>query len=408
VVLNADQIGDKAPGWRRLDYVLHLLGLAVALVILLSLTIMAVTDDSGFIDRDWIAFDTAADRLTSGELDQIYSGFEVDKLPYLYPPYTLVLSLPLAPLPPRASFLFSASLVLVTVMASLRVLSLCRPAPAGEHLAIGSAVFASGAVITATLTGQYSGLYLLSLSAGVFFWTKDQRFRSGGAMALLFIKPNIGVVALVCLLWSRSRAAAAGLGATVVGMAAASMVLGPEIWGDFFTTLVDTARLNEGENAFVDLQVTVLASLRILIGGGSLSVAVWAVWLMVTAVLGLAVLSVWRRPEQARSPLRLFGTMALFALAANPRLYFYDAVLLVLPVVARYVDRETYGSILHRRLSAVLAIIALGSTWGIAAGLNPLLAAVGPASAAWLVVEADDMRRVRTLVATTAESHAEV
>ena len=47
--------------------------------------------------------------------------------------------------------------------------------------------------------------------------------------------------------------------------------------------------------------------------------------------------------------LRVVGLGALLCVAANPRLYFYDALVLVVPAARWYLDRTTYMSRAMRR-----------------------------------------------------------
>ena len=70
--------------------------IAVTGVLVLMLAVWVLDDPSTNLETDWTAFDRAADRFFAGETVYRPFSFEEEPLPYLYPPFVLWLSFPLA------------------------------------------------------------------------------------------------------------------------------------------------------------------------------------------------------------------------------------------------------------------------------------------------------------------------
>jgi len=313
---------------------------------------------------DWIAFDRAADRVVAGE--QVYRPFdaETESLPYLYPPYALWLALPLALFGFYGSFVFSAALTFFTLVGGAMLIARRGSLSPGDRGAAVTACVASGATITSTLIGQYSGLYALSIGAGTYLFDRGREGWAGAVLALLVLKPNIAIAVPVVLVWSRSWRA---LGGFVVGTAlviASSIPFGAGRWRGFVSNAQMMAELQRADIVPFDKMVTIQGSLQEAFGFGTSSPLLWLIWLIVVGGLGLAVLEVWRAEALTTSPIRAFGALALFMVAANVRLYFYDAVLVAVGSLAVFSVRDVVRSVGIRRLLGGCMIGVWVALWG--------------------------------------------
>ena len=94
--------------------------LLVAGVLAFMLAAWVMSDPVENLSTDWTAFDNAADRVFAG--DDVYRPYdaEAEPLPYLYPPFALWLSLPMALFGFAGSFLYSALLTGTCFVVGLR------------------------------------------------------------------------------------------------------------------------------------------------------------------------------------------------------------------------------------------------------------------------------------------------
>jgi hypothetical protein len=142
-------------------------------------------------------------------------------------------------------------------------------------------------------------------------------------------------------------------------------------------------------------QVTLLSLWRTLVSAGTASGASTALWLGSSAVVLAVVAAAWRRlpAVAATAPLRWWGTVVLLAVALNVRLYFYDALLLVVPAAGWYLERDRYAS--RRRWWACGAMLG-----GAFLALYPVMVdvpggvLVGGLTAVWAMLEAVDLARL--------------
>lgn len=373
------------------------MALLIAGVLILMLIAWVLDDPVENLSTDWTAFDKAADRVLAG--DDVYRPYDAESepLPYLYPPFALVLALPLGALGFAGSFIFSALLSLCSLVLGLVWMGRANeqaddpanhPTGAVDRATALIVGLASGATISSTLIGQYSGIYALAVGGAARAYTTDRQVLSGAFLALLWLKPNLAVAVPVVLLWSRSWDVLRGFSMASLLVFAASLPFGVHRWEGFFSNVQMMAELQETGVVPFRKMVTVLGSAQTVFDVESTEPALIVFWLTTTALLGIAVLVLWRRSALAESPVRAFGAFALFIVAANPRLYFYDSTLVVVGVLGVWIATNSVGGGLAKRLVPGLAALAWLSLWG---GLFvPLNIFVGPLAGLTLLVSAAD------------------
>lgn len=364
----------------------------VAGVFIFMLVAWVLEDPAENVMTDWTAFDNAADRLTSGETIYRPWNQDTEPLPYLYPPFALWMVLPLALLGFWASFAFSTLTPLAAYFTGLRKLGSAESDSLAVNRTTGLIVaLASGPAIGANLIGQYSGLYVLAFGAAALLYTRDLRVLSGLVLAFLWIKPNLAIVVPFALVWSRSWRPLKGFAGGTVLMLVLSLPFGLEQWNGFASNIANMAELQERGVVPIDKMVTVLSSVQTVFG---LEAAVWpsiAIWAVAAAILGVAILVLWTPTRLAESPVRAFGALAVFAVVANPRLYFYDSSLLLMGVYGLWLSASVRSSARAVQWTSVLAMLVWAGSWGsLFPVLNPI---VGPSAAALLLLTAGDSFR---------------
>lgn len=374
--------------------------IALVLVAIVAMVFVAgtVATQVAHLQGDWQAFDRAATRAVSGDRSSVYLESRTESLPFLYPPYTLWLLLPLAALPELASYLVVMAASVVAVVASFAIT--CRvarpadtPAQDGRRIALAAGVVASfGPVYQMVRYGQLSPLYLLAFTIAAWAGERRRPFLAGCAIATLAVKPNLLVPVVVLLFAARAWPTLRGVGVGVTVLVGSTLPFGAGPWLGFLDavrfvgTVERTSTLNPG------MQVTLMAALRVLCSGGAATRATAMAWAVTVAVLGIGVLRRWWRASTPDPT--CWGLAVLFVVAANPRLYFYDAIVLVLPALLWWLRDQSPGAPPRRGLVGAL----LGAIWVAGCVLGPataLLPAVGPLAALWLLAELGGLRSAR-------------
>ncbi len=363
------------------------------------------------INRDWVAFDDAADRLAAApHAADVYRDSMREEWPFLYPPYVLPLVAPLAAIGPMASYLLAAGLGLVAVGCSLRLFRTTRPYSSGEADALRAGVLGCGVVLANTITGQFAPLYLLAVVGAWWAWSRGHRARAGAALGILLLKPYLAVPFLGYLALRRDRRALGGFALVALGALAVGLAFGSDAWAAYADSLAYMATKERIGLTPTDKQVTVVSAVRVLLLGGGTATWVEVLWLAVAASTGAVVLAAltsgrpWRLvPTRSTPTLRTVGLVALFAVVASPRLYFYDALLAVPAAVAWYLHRYDYASPRRHRLIGGCIAAAVAAYQTIFTPF-PMTYLAGVAMAGWLVIEALDQRAGNR----TAEAAAEV
>ncbi len=370
----------------------------VRIIALLCTTLLAVllvqwvaADPIERLNTDWTAFDNAGDRFRAQDTIYRLPDVETEPFPYLYPPFALWLAVPLSWLGFWGSYAVSALVPLVAYVLGLGLFG--RLGDGRQDRTTGFVLaLASGVAFGATLIGQYSGLYALFLGAGAYLFTRDRRMLAGVVLALLWIKPNVAIAVPVVLVWSRSWKTLRGFGLGTVGLLLASLPFGVGQWSAFAESARRMAELQEEGLVPIDKMVTVLSSIQTNLGLEAEPTISIAIWLVVAGVLGVSVLVPWTRGRLADDPLRAFGALGLFVVAANPRLYFYDGALAAIGMYGVWLSAQRSGSAVEKRWLTIAGLMLWVGLWGaVWSGLNVF---VGPVAGAALVLVA--VERVRS------------
>lgn len=365
------------------------IALVIAGVLVFMLIAWVLDDPVENLSTDWTAFDNAADRVLAGE--DVYRPYDAtsEPLPYLYPPFALWLALPLGIFGFTASFVFSALLSAGCLVFGLVWMSRAETGTADRSriaerttaLIVG---LGSGAAITSTLIGQYSGVYALAIGGAARAYSTDRRTLAGVFLALLWLKPNLAIAVPVVVVWSRSWVVLRGFAIASAGIFVSSVPFGLDQWNGFSSNVQMMAELQETGVVPFRKMVTILGSAQTLLDVNTTEPGLIVFWLGSTGLLGIAVLQLWRREALEESPMRAFGALALFVVAANPRLYFYDATLVVVGSLGIWLSSTRFGGATARRFLAVLMFASWISLWGgVFVALNTL---VGPLAGLTLVV----------------------
>ncbi len=325
------------------------LTLAVALHALWILSVAQVWPTPEIERRDYAVFVRAGRRALAGELDGVYAprpgGF-----PFLHPPPVIALSAPLGLGDERAAYVVLTALAFAALGLSIAALRAIAPRP-GEHDVVWLALLASAPWSIALVLGQPAALLLAALLVGLAALER-RPLAAGLAWSVLLLKPQLALAPLALAIVRRDRRALSGVLLGGFALAALSLPLGLARWPEWIAALARTG--GEVSSAAIPLwkQHTWLAFLR--------SVApapiAWAGWI---AALPLGALVLWRLRSE-RSSLRAGALLALATIALSPYAYFYDALLLLAPGAALWVERERYA---RRALVTIGALAALTFAW---------------------------------------------
>lgn len=353
------------------------------------------------LERDWVAFDRAASRVVQGRFAEAYRASATEQFPFLYPPYALWITAPLALLGRVGSYL----LVLATGLAGLAAAGwgLDRLVPASRR-AVGAVVavsLVSGSFLLVVITGQNTAVYVGAILVGMVWRDRARSAGSpagsraaGAAWAVLLVKPNIAALFVVYLVARRERRSLEGFAAATAVALASTIPMGWAAWQGFLDGLALVGRIVSVTQNWYG-QVTVLAAFRVTLDPLGAGWAARPLWLLACAPLGLyALLTWWRaRPAEGLGELRLVGSVCLLAVAANPRLYFYDALLLLVPAAAWFLARGSaaQGPGTRRVIGACVVVAFLA---GFAEfGALPISPAIGVAAWVWAAVELRSLNR---------------
>ena len=249
-------------------------------------------------------------------------------LPFITPPTTAVLSLPLTLLGPGAAYrLFSLVQLLLTVAAAW-VAARAGPWPeqrgTARLVAAGAAV-AGTATLPLLLLGQWDGVCALGLALAYSGWRRHRSFSAGLWLCLGFgiAKPHLAVGLLAFTIGRRDGRALLGIATGAAGLIAASLVaVGPGATLGFL-----------GASSFALGNTPPASTLGLLglaaswLGPGSAAEAA-AVVGGALGIAGCGLLGWWGRGRCDRLEVSL-AAAAVLSLLVTPHLLAHDLVVLV-------------------------------------------------------------------------------
>ena len=327
---------------------------------------------------DFVAFWAAAKLTLAGEplsaFDQValteaggYPGAETGSFYWHYPPGFLLLIAPLGALPYWAAWI-------VFVLGSLVCLALAvrRPAevlPGGWRLLTVAPVVLIGCLAI----GQNSVLWTAALVAALWAMRRERPAAAGLWIALLTLKPQLGVlipVALVAARQWRVIAWASGLAAALV--VASTIPFGTAYWGHFLADLDGTVQ--RMEQGFVLPPLTSFYGFIRILGAGH-EAALWA-QLAVSVAVVAAIAWIWSR-RNVSYDLKCAALCAAIPLV-TPYAYYYEMVLTL--AAAMFLVRDGFGRGAFARLWLLIVwfgpvpALYLPSVTTVAVGATPIVA----------------------------------
>ncbi len=324
--------------------------------------------------RDYRVFWDAGHRFLHGELAGIYDAHP-GGFPFLHPPPAIVLSTPLGFVSERTAYALVTALSFLAL--ALAVHALRRLAPRGDALdVVVLIVLASAPWAIALVLGQPIALLLAALAVGLAMLRAERPIAAGLAWSLLFLKPQLAIAPLAFALVTQRRAALAMI-AGGAGLFLLSLPAGVERWPEWIAAIARTTSDVAAARVPLWKQHTWLAWLL------SVTPRVAQIgWALALVPLAIAAL----RAAARRSLLRAGALIALATVALAPYAYFYDALLLAVPVASLALDRDAYPRRAWIAL-AVLAAITLVAEHASFFALQRGPAVSGLLVTAWLAIE---------------------
>lgn len=269
---------------------------------------------------------------------------------WLYPPAWHVAVMPFGLLPFSAAFVLYSAIAYLAFAASVR--RLAAPLPGGVAL-----MLAGPAMVLILQFGNNSLLWTAGLVAALVALANGRAAVAGGLIALLTLKPQLGIlipVALVsCGHWRTIAWATAG---TLAIAALSTVAMGADYWLHWIDMIHTMTGFMETALVRFNLMITWYALARYYGVGHEIAFALQIAVLLAAAA---AVAWVWRRPVTA--DLRA-ATLCVAIPVATPYAWHYEMSLVL--VAAMFLARDGFGATKGAR--AWLFALWLGQVPGLA------------------------------------------
>jgi hypothetical protein len=252
----------------------------------------------------------------------------VINLPFITPPTSALLALPLTALDPGTAFRVWSLLELLLLTLAVWIAIRAGPWPSSPgrlpRVATALMALAAGGTYAFLVLGQIDGVTALGLAAAYVAWRKDRPALAGFWMALGFAatKPHLALGLGVWLVARRDWRALAGALAGSAVVAAVSLVLvGPAGIGGFISALGFAAGNTPGAST-----LGIPGLVASWLGGGTVAVVIGIAGSLV-ALAGCWLLGARTRGVPGALEVSLAGAAAL-SLVASPHLLPHDLVIL--------------------------------------------------------------------------------
>ena len=178
---------------------------------------------------------------------------------------------------------------------------------------------------------QFSWLWTLGFMACFRWRRRGHDFTAGLCLSLLTLKPQFAAAAVLWLLLRPAWRTLAGLFVGFMSQAAiVAIVLGPNIWRDYFVGTSIYSRLSSLYEFDPEYQQALLGIFQGWLGGEQ-------IWLCRGLALLVAAFACWGAFRIFRSPTANHrmgeSSVILLVLLVNPHLLIYDLTLLLIPMV---------------------------------------------------------------------------
>ena len=179
------------------------------------------------------------------------------------------------------------------------------------------------------LHGQVAALVLVCFTGAWVALRRQYWFVFGLLLGSVCFKPPFLVAALCALVLTRDvRAAAGTIVAVAVQVLAVSLILGTDIWRQYFDKVLVLVNSPEMFEPKLWQMHNLKGFWQLLLGSGTVASALW----VGTAVVALAALAyVWRRTD---SPDLRMSALVIVTVLVSPHLYIYDLVVIAVALAA--------------------------------------------------------------------------
>jgi hypothetical protein len=326
---------------------------------------------------DFSASYVAALLLRDGEGSQLYDqqveherhlsllpAGTVINLPFITPPTSALLALPLTVLDPGTAFRVWSVIELLLLALAVWIAIRAGPWPSSSgrspRAATSLIALAAGGTYAFLVLGQIDGVTALGLAAAYMAWRKDRPMLAGFWMALAFAatKPHLAIGLAVWLVARRDWRALAGALAGSAVVAGVSLVLvGPAGISGFVSALGFAVGNTPGAST-----LGVPGLVASWLGGGSVAVVIGIAGSLL-ALAGCWLLGARSRGLPHSLEVSLAGAVAL-SLVASPHLLPHDLVILAPAFAwcaarAAAADFAPWPGLVTIRLIAAWAILAV-------------------------------------------------
>jgi hypothetical protein len=331
--------GPRATAWVRILAAIS----AIGLLGWIALSAGGLDPTGKPLGVDFTAFWSAAKVALAGQPAAVYDraalapvqhaafgGADVGYAPFPYPPTFLLLALPLGALPYLPAL---AAWTVATGYAYVRAIRGWLPRGRGYLLP----ALAFPAVVINLANGQTAFL-TAALFAGGTLLLGRRNFLAGMLLGALVIKPHLGLLIPIALIFSRNWRAVAGAGVSFLAlMALSALVFGVEIWRALPAQLqAQRAIMEQGLLDPAKLQ-SVFGAARLLGAGLPFAYALQVATGLLAASAVAAV--AWRAPTAGGlGPVLIAAT-----LLTSPYLLDYDLVLAAVPLAWMLAQGQAQG-----------------------------------------------------------------
>ena len=265
-------------------------------------------------------------------------------LGFFNPPFVALLFAPLALLPVGVAgvvlFVINCSLVLGVTTALRRMLNIHGVIPA--FLAVLGAI-SLNSVFWLIGHGQLSMLLVTGFLGFFWFQRQGRPELSGVALALLLVKPQMAVLPILVLLWRRDWRALTSFSSIATALVLVSIVVsGPAVLVEYPSFALSSTGWDMEHGVNVERMFGWNGLFANYLSNHS-TPHLALTTLATIATVGVVLRSFGRaRPASSQFALA-FGAMVAGAILINPHIYMQDLVLMVLIVVAGYLETRELG-----------------------------------------------------------------
>ncbi len=307
----------------------------------------------GAYGSDWQTFYVAAERWRDGtKVYTVEAGF-------FNPPPSLLLLRVFILMPYQQSrILWGALSALMLLGSAWLTADAFGIRPTRREMVLGSwwILVSVPCVLLAPLTGNWSGLVLLSYTLAIWLFGRGREGTAGMVLALTLVKPQLAFLALPLLIYKRRWRACLGyLAAAAAGLLVAVPLVGVHAYGDYLQV----------QRAVSDWTITNDALQRDVPGIHGMLLQIWpqsniagtVANLLSVALVG-ALAWFWRGPWRPASARFVVGwaLALLVTLEASSFSHSYDLVLLIPPCVVLYRLSAAHGPWSVKAKATLIAI----------------------------------------------------